>query len=250
MKIIWQFEESDKQKVKAFYDAHKNNYLVQRRLARNQEKNKQEITIHEFWKTMVSCQLTTQQRSGPKSPITHFMTTKPFPVGLDQCQNHPSVDMFVSNALTAFGGIRRAKTIGTEALVNYQLLTTGSWIKTQHFLNLVRINPTPQTEQCAANYIDETFKGFGPKQSRNLLQGLGLSMYEIPIDSRVIKWLSSIGFPIQVGATSLSDKHVYQLISDGFQEMASVCDIKPFALDAAIFSSTDNNGWNEDNFVW
>ena len=41
MKIIWQFEESDKQKVKAFYDAHKNNYLVQRRLARNQEKNKQ-----------------------------------------------------------------------------------------------------------------------------------------------------------------------------------------------------------------
>jgi hypothetical protein len=35
-----------------------------------------------------------------------------------------------------------------------------------------------------AGYIQETFEGFGPKQSRNLLQALGLTRYEIPIDIR------------------------------------------------------------------
>ena len=33
--------------------------------------------------------------------------------------------------------------------------------------------------------MSERLAGFGPKQARNLLQGLGLTRYEIPIDSRI-----------------------------------------------------------------
>src|SRR3712207_8726784 len=38
--------------------------------------------------------------------------------------------------------------------------------------------------------IDDSLKGFGPKQSRNLLQGLGLTRYEIPIDIRITRWFN------------------------------------------------------------
>jgi len=36
----------------------------------------------------------------------------------------------------------------------------------------------------------QELKGIGPKQSRNLRQALGLLRYEIPIDSRIVKWLN------------------------------------------------------------
>ena len=38
-------------------------------------------------------------------------------------------------------------------------------------------------ERQAADYFADHFAGFGPKQSRNLLQSLGLARYEVPIDS-------------------------------------------------------------------
>jgi hypothetical protein len=38
-------------------------------------------------------------------------------------------------------------------------------------------------ERKCAEMINDTLLGFGPKQSRNLLQRLGLTKYEIPIDS-------------------------------------------------------------------
>lgn len=44
----------------------------------------------------------------------------------------------------------------------------------------------------AANFIQDRFKGFVPKQSRNLFQTTGLSRYETPIDSRITKWLNSL----------------------------------------------------------
>lgn len=71
-----------------------------------------------------------------------------------------------------------------------------SWRDTAEVLENVRLNPNPETERHAVRFIDEHYQGFGPKQSRNLLQGLGLSRFEIPIDSRITKWLNEFGFPV------------------------------------------------------
>ena len=95
-----------------------------------------------------------------------------------------------------------------------------------------------------------SFKGFGPKQSRNLLQGLGISRFEIPIDSRITKWLNSIGFPVKLTANALQDRNYYNFVSDGFQKLCEACDIMPCVLDAAIFSSFDEGKWTEENVVW
>ena len=112
------------------------------------------------------------------------------------------------------------------------------------------MHPCPESERGAARFVDEKFKGFGPKQSRNLLQGLGLSRYEVPIDSRITKWLNEFGFPIRLTASALADRNYFEFVSDGFQRLAEACGIAPCVLDAAIFSSFDDGGWTEENVVW
>jgi hypothetical protein len=39
----------------------------------------------DFWKQMVACLLTTQQRSGPTSAVTRFIRTAPFPLAYRTC---------------------------------------------------------------------------------------------------------------------------------------------------------------------
>ena len=76
----------------------------------------------------------------------------------------------------------------------------------------------------------------------------GDSIYEIPIDSRITKWLNDFGFPIKLSATALADHNYYNFVSDGFQVICKACDIKPCVMDAVIFSSFDKK-WTKDNVV-
>lgn len=115
---------------------------------------------------------------------------------------------------------------------------------------MVRLDSTPATERQAAEFFAKHLKGFGPKQSRNLVQGLGLSRFEIPIDSRITKWLNVFGFPVKLTANTLADRNYYNFVSDGFQRLCEACEVMPCVLDAAIFSSFDKGGWTEDNVVW
>jgi len=156
----------------------------------------------------------------------------------------------VTKVLSEFGGLRRSKSIGQEANANLGYLESGGWQAISELLEGVRLHPSPETERKAARFIDEHCKGFGPKQSRNLLQGLGLSRFEIPIDSRIAKWLNEFGFPMKLTANALSDQSYFELVSDGFQRLAEACGIAPCVLDAAIFSSFDGDGWTEENMVW
>ena len=104
-------------------------------------------------------------------------------------------------------------------------------------------------EREVANFIDDTFWGFGPKQSRNLLQMLGLTRYVIPIDSRVLKWMNDIGFPIPSSSGLLAYRDYFEFIEDGLNELCSRAGIHPCILDAAVFGSFDgDNGadWTEE----
>jgi hypothetical protein len=152
--------------------------------------------------------------------------------------------------LTAFGGLRRTKSIAREVATNLAFLRNGGWKETRVELEAVRSSPTPATERRAATFIDEHFRGFGPKQSRNLLQGLGLSRFEVPIDSRITKWLNDFGFPVHANAASLADRRYYEFVSDGFQKLCGSCKLAPCVLDAAIFASYDKDEWTAQNVVW
>ena len=250
MKIVWDIDAGDIARVKQFFDLHRGNPFVRGRIATNLRDHKPPVTKELFWEVMIACLLTTQQRSGPGSPVTRFISSSPFLLRHEVCRGQTDLDVFVTRVLSEFGSLRRSTTIGREAKANSAYLEDGGWQATSEVLEQVRLHPCPEAERDAARFVDEKFKGFGPKQSRNLLQGLGLSRYEVPIDSRITKWLNEFGFPIRLTASALADRNYFEFVSDGFQRLAEACGIAPCVLDAAIFSSFDDGGWTEENLVW
>ena len=250
MNIIWQIDPEDIAKVQDFFDQHQSTPFVRKRVETNLRDNKPPVTKPVFWRRMVGCLLTRQQRSGPDTAVSRFLLTTPCPLDYERCLSQEDLAEFARSVLADLGGLRRSTTIGKELAANMSYLEGGGWKPTFEHLDEVRLNSTPATEREAAEFFDEHLRGFGQKQSRNLLQGLGLSRYEIPVDSRITKWLNDFGFPIRLTANALGDRNYYNFISDGFQRLCEACKIMPCVLDAAIFSSFDGGRWTEENVVW
>lgn len=249
MKLTWEIEVKDVDKVRFFYEANKNNAFVEKRIKKNVEKVNVPFSNAIFWEAMIACLLTTQQRSGPNSSITKFICEKPFALSYSDCLLSKDLKKFIQNSLTQFGGIRRAKTISEECEVNLKWLEKSGWEIINNLVKHLEKNQSIETERAAAKIIADNLKGFGPKQSRNLLQALGLTKFEIPVDSRITKWLTEFGFPIKLSATALGDENYYNFVQDGFQKICASCDIIPCVMDAVIFSSFDDE-WPEDKLAW
>jgi hypothetical protein len=249
MKHTWVIEPGDIEKVKRFLDQHCASPFVRQRIERNLRKEKLLPSKDEFWHQMVACLLTTQQRSGPRSAVTRLILTKPFPLAYETCCKENDVEAFTKKLLTAFR-LRRTNKIASELAANLRLLEGRFWKKTMDVLDGLRSNQQMSAEREAADFVADNFNGFGPKQSRNLLQSLGLTRYEVPIDSRIIKWLNDLGFPLRLSGPAVANRHYYCFVMDGFQELCWACKVMPCVLDAAIFASFDKEGWTEENIVW
>jgi hypothetical protein len=219
MKLLWHIEEVDIQKVKSFYNSKKDSVFVINRIHRNIDKNLPVFSKELFWEAMISCLITTQQRSGPRSYVTKFISTKPFPLNYPKFRNCNNIHTLVEEIITQFGGLRRGKTIGYEVESNFDWLEKGGWKVINMIVSDLDTNHSSEKERQSAEIIIDNLIGFGPKQSRNLLQSLGLTKYEIPVDSRITKWLNAFGFPLKLSATALSDRNYY-------------------------------NEWSKDNLVW
>ena len=240
MKLIWKIEKEDINKIKKFYRENKNNDFVRKRISRNINKKYGVISEDNFFKEMVSCLLTTQQRSGPNSPVTKLINTKPFPLKYRILQKHIDKKNIVLDILNSHKGIRRKNKITDEIITNILVLENNLWEKIAEIAKKLEANSSIAEERLAADFLMDKFKGFGPKQSRNLLQSLGLTRFEIPIDSRITKWLNKFGFPVKLSANSLADINYYNFFSDGFQKLCKESGIEPCIMDAVIFSSYDN----------
>ena len=82
------------------------------------------------------------------------------------------------------------------------------------------------------------------------LQSLGLTRYEIPIDSRLTDWLNEFGFPVRLTATALGDENYYRFISDGIQVLCERSGVLPCIFDAAVFTAGDSVAWTDDNVIF
>lgn len=249
MKIIWKIEKSDIKAIKRFYEDHKSNAFVQNRIKTNTKRKDAYVFSKKiFWKAMISCLLTTQQRSGPNSAVSRFLFQHKFPLDYKICLKSKDIKGLAHKTLSKFGGIRRSETISREISWNFKWLNSGGWEFIKKIAKDLSNEDTPDNERKSAEMIIEKLRGFGPKQARNLLQQLGLTKYEIPIDSRITKWMNQFGFPITLSATGLADKHYYNFIVDGFKEMCEAINVYPCVMDAVIFSSFDKiYQWTEDN---
>ena len=257
MKINWSVEKEEISKIKKFVMSHITHPLVKRRIQKNVDvEYVPDVGRERIWFVVLTCLLSTQQRSGANSPLFQFCSQEPFPLAYKEClSNKQNLSSFVEKTLTEFGGIRRARTIGLQAEKNFVWVNEG-WNKTKEIVDelfvLRKQNPDVEhinIERKAAHFIQDKFLGFGPKQSRNFWQTLGLTRFETPIDSRITKWLNKNGFPVELSASTLSDINYYEFVMTGLQEICMICDVLPCIFDAAVFASYEKE-WPEDEDVW
>ncbi len=248
-KIIWEINDIQVRNTLDFYNHHKKNPFVSDRERKNINKQGLDSSKEYLWKCLISCLLTTQQKSGPTSKVAQFEQTVPYPLNLQFCTDNISkLDSKAESVLKRFGGLRRTTIIAQQLKENLQNFKENDWLilkEIEAFKKANDINDKTR-ERRLAGFIQDEVKGFGPKQSRNFIQALGLTKYEIPIDSRITKWLNENGFPITLTASGLSDPYYYQFISDGIQELCVKANIYPCLLDAAIFSSYDKTEFHEE----
>jgi hypothetical protein len=250
VKIQWHISTDDIARVKELIHKLSNNAFVRRRMARNLAQLKPQVEREKFWFQMVGMRLTSVQRSGPESHVARFIRTIPFPLAYEVVCAESDMEEFIGHALKTTGGIRFGDTIASQLAANLHRLEEGEWTTALQQCNRLTQPVTPTTEKEVAGYIDDTFDGFGPKQSRNLLQALGLTRYEIPIDSRLTDWLNEFGFPVRLSALGLADRNYYNFVSEGIRALCAASGVFPCILDAAIFALKDGDAWNEANIIY
>ncbi len=246
MEIRWQITSADIKRIQEFISERQNDVFVQHRRKRNLASSKPRVTESPVWHVMVGCLLTTQQRSGPGTPVSKFMRRRPFPLNYEVCRKHKQPAKLCLRTLESHGGIRRTRTISDQAARNLHTLENGLWPELKSRLNSLCHTTTPATERATAQFLQDNLHGIGPKQARNMVQWLGLSRFEIPLDSRITKWLNKFGFPVELNSTALADQHYYNFVSGGVQQLCEASGEFPCVLDAAIFSSFDGDKWTEE----
>jgi hypothetical protein len=250
MKLEWKISAQDVARVREVVKLQESSPLVQYRIKVNLAKAKRRVSRESFWRALVGALLTSQQRSGPESSVSRFINTRPHPIGYAVCRQEPRLSVFLQTTLGNFGGIRFSTKLASELCSNYSVLEEGGWRDVLRRLNALTTPVEPEVEREVAEYLDDQFKGLGPKQSRNLAQGLGLTRYEIPIDSRITKWLNKFGFPFHLTASALVDRHYYRVVSDGIQRLCETAGVMPCVFDAAVFASYDKAAWSEEIAGW
>jgi hypothetical protein len=132
----------------------------------------------EFWRVLVGCLLTTQQRSTKGSVVDRFLEIDTFLLALNICEKQPSVRRFVSTTLESFGGIRRGITISNQAEENWNRLEAGLWKEAEEWFARLRQQRSRQPqnedrvlEREAAHWADKSFAGLD--QSRAGIFGSG-----------------------------------------------------------------------------
>lgn len=257
--VRWEFSEGEIENIQGIIVARQDGPFVQKRKGHNVRQAQIDITESEFWNAHLTALLTSQQRSGPDSHVSQFVKNEIHTLGLDQCRNTDDMSRFVSETLEEYGGIRYYNNIGEACEKNLERLDSGGWTELWDELDkLIQVRERePKVtdyliERQVATYLSDEFAGegfhrIGSKQSRNILQILGLTRYEIPLDSRITKWLNvNLDLPYHVSGDGLGNPEYYHFIMDLVQDACTTAEVLPCIFDAAVFSSYDTN-WTQSD---
>jgi hypothetical protein len=260
MKLTLEYSDADVAKLQKIVAAQQQRVFVVQRIQRNVLGAIPPADRETIWLTMLMCLLSTQQRSNVSSPISRFLFQKPFPLSLVACSSAENVEELVLRQIADFGGIRFAPKISQQVRANFEKLQNGEWQNLeQHLASLHFLReraPRPEdylVERQAARYMQGAlggFAGFGPKQSRNFWQSLGVMRYEFVLDSRVLKFLRELALPLPLSSLALGEEEYYCFLSDLLRDLCLKAGLLPCVLDAAIFSSFDQEEWPDNLPVW
>lgn len=209
------------------------------------------VTKENLWHAHMLCLLTSQQPSGEGDPVWILLNKDPFPLSYKQCQQADDTGKFVRDILHQYPGIRfRDNRIPNMAATNFERLEAGEWKEIKQHGEWLRKRrripdnwnnyaPLHKTEEEACEYMDG-YEGFGPKQSRNFWQALGLTRYVSVLDSRVKKWCEQ-GLHGDWSAFNIGRKKDYVDMADTIRELCRKANVLPCMFDAAVFSTFEKD---------
>ncbi len=242
MEIQVHFEPNDIQKVRTIVTKSQNHRVVIERIDRNVSGPIPAMDRSEFWRTLLACLLTSQQRSDSEGRVWRFLNEKPFRISLSRCNAEHNIERFVQSNLSEFKGIRFPAKIGREAARNLQTLESGGWNNLENWVARLKSQRARQPnvsdfglERDASKYMDD-FAGFGPKQSRNFWQMLGLTRYEFVLDSRMTRWLREAEIGLPLSPTALASEDYYSFLSNILRDLCTRAEVLPCVFDAAVFA--------------
>ncbi len=245
MKIKITFSRNDVKRVRDVVTMMAGHTIVVERRDRNVCRRGIDLSHKIIWKRQIGCLLTTQQKSSADSAVQRFIRSNSPLLLLDQCKEAKDIVRLAESEFDAFGGIRRTTVISKQIAHNFRWLNGGGWDELDTVLIPLRKAPlSKEKERACATQIDKLLKGFGPKQSRNLLQWLGLTQYEIPIDSRILKWLRELGNGGSLdllSSSALGETDYYCCIMDTIQELCTQAEVLPCIFDASVFASFEKS---------
>lgn len=231
---------SDVVAVCSLIETRKGTEFFEHRRERNVIGQVPDFSRETFWRSLMACLLTSQQQSKKGSRVDSLFNTKPFPLRLDICDKQVSTKGFVRNVLREWRGIRFGPTIANRAAENLKRLNKNRWSEAEDWFERLKKQRARKPEKDdyvlereAAHWADG-FPGLGPKQSRNLWQDLGLTRYEIPVDSSVTAWINAkLSFRVDKGR--LGYLPYYEAVLGHVQAICDKAGVLPQDLDAAAF---------------
>lgn len=238
MKFRWIIETPDEKAYRDFVARWHKHKLVAERRKRNIERVGLDLSRDRFWRALAGCLLTTQQPSGENSRVARFLKGSHRLLNWKHCRHAIDLATEAGNVLSHHG-LRRGNRVGAELAHAAKFLERGGWTEVGSQLQQIEAETSKAKERAVAGFLQDRFKGLGPKQSRNLIQWLGLSKYEVPLDSRMVKVLRSLQFPVPLSAQALGDEGYYCFVENGLQELLARIDIYPCIFDACVFASLE-----------
>jgi hypothetical protein len=239
--------DRDVEAIRKVCESAANTPFVLARIAANVVGEAPAFSRDRLWRFILDCLLSTRQRAGPNSRVRKFGQLDPHPLTLEKCLSTDPVEL-VRDTSTQFGGIRFIPSVASRAGKNLRWLQEQGWEQVhRHYSSLERQRssvPKPEhvpAEREAARFISQKLEGFGMTQSRNLWQLLGLTRYEIPLDSRVIARINE-QLSVEVTAKHLGSVQYYESVLDFLQTACRRADVLPCVLDAAWFSAGLSGG--------
>jgi hypothetical protein len=222
------------------------NELFQKRRSVNVQNPSQTFVLEDFWKQMVGCLCSSVQRVDPDSPLVRFERLKPYPLSLSTCKEQNDVESYAHQQISG-AGMRFGPTIAARLVKNLHWLDQGGWFEVERqFVSLAGIARSAPADDCIkvereAAHLAMKMDGIGPKQSRNLWICLGLTRYEIPLDSRVAKWFN-VRQASFIEAKKLGSSSYYEATEDRIQSLCNEAGVLPCEFDAAAFISEEKPG--------
>lgn len=237
MEIDWRISDVDIKKVNDFVTLQLNVPLVANRVARNVNLNNLLINRDTILQSLYYSLILPYQKHSVNSQITAFLKNIHSSLQYKTIINSSDIRGFIFETSKKHGITLDLNKEPEYFADNFRLLELTNWMLLELVTKKMCQKGGATAEREIADFIDTRFKGFGAIESRVFLQYLGLTKYEIPIDTVVSDWLNDFGFPVKLSVTALQDRNYYHFISDGIQLLCKKANVYPCVLEAAIHSN-------------